>query len=107
MFETLKDLGVFQLKDLIDYKDGQLNKVLLEKNDNFRMALMAYDKDVVLPEHAACGDAILFALEGSATITYNNKEYQINKGENIRFERTIPHSIKANTRFKMALVVVI
>lgn len=107
MNESIKDTNVFKLKDLVSYEDGQLNKFFVERNDHVRFALMAYDKGVELSRHAACGDAIVFALEGNAIITYQGKEHEIKEGENFHFKKGIEHSIKANSKFKMALVVVV
>ena len=107
MNESIKDTNVFKLKDLVSYEDGQLNKFFVERNDHVRFALMAYDKGVELSRHAACGDAIVFALEGNAIITYQGKEHEIREGENFHFKKGIEHSIKANSKFKMALVVVV
>lgn len=107
MNENIKDTNAFKLKDLVSYEDGQLNKFFVERNDHVRFALMAYDKGVELSKHAACGDAIVFALEGNAIITYQGKEHEIKEGENFHFKKGIEHSIKAVNRFKMALVVVV
>ena len=107
MNENIKDTNVFKLKDLVSYEDGQLNKFFVERNDHVRFALMAYDKGVELSRHAACGDAIVFALEGNAIITYQGKKHEIKEGENFHFKKGIEHSIKANSKFKMALVVVV
>ena len=107
MNENIKDTNVFRLKDLVNYEEGQLNKFFVERNDHIRFALMAYDKDVELSKHAACGDAIVFALEGKATISYQGNDYEINEGENFHFKKGIEHSIKAITNFKMALIVVV
>ena len=107
MNELLKLNEVFKLKDLVSYKDGELNKVLVARTNGARFVLMAYDEGVELKEHAACGNAVLFALEGNATIHFNGNEYQISEGENFFFPQGELHSIKANTKFKMALVVII
>ena len=107
MNESIKDNTVFRLKDLVNYEDGQLNKFFVERNDNVRFALMAYDEGVELSKHAACGDAIMFALEGKATISYQGQEYEINEGENFHFKKGVEHSVKAISKFKMALVIIV
>ena len=47
------------------------------------------------------------AREGKATIGYEGKDYVINAGENFRFEKNGLHSVTADEKFKMALLLVI
>ena len=47
------------------------------------------------------------ALEGKATIGYEGIDYEISAGECFRFEKNGLHSVTANGRFKMALLLVL
>ena len=60
-----------------------------------------------LTPHRAPGNAIVFALEGKATIGYEGKDYELSAGECFRFEKNGLHSVTANGRFKMALLLVL
>ena len=60
-----------------------------------------------LTPHRAPGNAIVFALEGKATIGYEGKDYELKEGECFRFEKNGLHSVTANGKFKMALLLVL
>ena len=64
-------------------------------------------KAQVLHRTAHQGNAIVFALEGKATIGYEGIDYEISAGECFRFEKNGLHSVTANGRFKMALLLVL
>ena len=51
--------------------------------------------------------AIIFALEGKAVIDYEGKDYTISAGENFRFDKNGLHSVTADERFKMGLLLVL
>lgn len=102
--EKIKSGEVFALKDLVPYRKDSIVNMDVLSSSTTKFALMAFDEGTALGEHAAPGDAIVFALEGSATIGYEGKEYSIKEGENFRFEKNGRHSVKAEGRFKMALL---
>lgn len=58
-----------------------------------------------LTEHLAT--LSYFALEGKATIGYEGKDYELKEGECFRFEKNGLHSVTANGKFKMALLLVL
>ena len=45
---------------------------------------MAFDAGTGLSEHAAPGEALIFALDGHGIIGYEGKEYPIQAGENFK-----------------------
>ena len=64
----------------------------------------------VLPRYTwrpGSGSAIVFALEGKAMIGYEGKDYELSAGECFRFEKNGLHSVTANSRFKMALLLIL
>jgi len=50
------------------------------------------------------GEALIFALEGRAVIGYEGEEFPIQAGENFKFAKLGRHWVKADGRFKMALL---
>ena len=96
---------VFKLKEMVDYKESTIEKVEVVSNENMKFILMAFDEEQELSTHKAPGDAIVFALDGAATIVYEGEEFEIKEGENFRFKKDAEHSVKANERFKMALMI--
>ena len=74
------------------------------RDPKLKFVVMAFDKDTGLSEHAAPGEALIFALDGKGVIGYEGKEYPIKAGENFKFARNGTHWVKADGRFKMALL---
>lgn len=104
MNEQMKAGEVFKLADLVPYQEGRIVNMDIAHNDNMKFVVMAFDAGTGLSEHAAPGEAIVFALEGKGTIGYEGKEYPIQAGENFHFAKGGIHSVKAEGRFKMALL---
>ena len=65
---------------------------------------MAFDEGTGLSEHAAPGEALIFALDGQGIIGYEGKEHAIKAGENFKFAKNGKHFVRANSKFKMALL---
>ena len=107
MNNLVKAGEVMKLKDLIQYEDGSISNLDVASNSSMKLVLMAFDAGTGLTPHRAPGNAIIFALEGKATIGYEGKDYVINAGENFRFEKNGLHSVTADEKFKMALLLVI
>ena len=107
MNEKIKAGEAFKLKDLISYEEGSIANLDVVKGNGMKYVLMAFDEGTGLTPHRAPGNAIVFALEGKATIGYEGKDYELSEGECFRFEKNGLHSVTANGRFKMALLLVI
>lgn len=104
MNQAIKAGEVFKLADLLPYQDGKIVNMDVVKGEGMKFALLAFDKGTGLSEHAAPGEAIVFALDGEGIIGYEGKEYPIKAGENFHFAKGGRHYVKANGRFKMALL---
>lgn len=107
MNEILKPAEVFCLKDLIDYEKGSIANMDLASGSGVKLMILSFDEGCVLSEHRAPGDALRFALEGIAVIGYEGKDYAIREGENFRFDKNGLHSVRADGRFKMALLLML
>lgn len=104
MNDNVKSGEVFRLADLVPYREGSIVNMDVVANDALKFVVMAFDEGTGLSEHRAPGDAIVFALEGKATIGYEGKDYPIEAGQQFRFAKNGLHSVKAEGRFKMALL---
>ena len=98
---------VMKLKDLIPYEEGSIANLDIASNSSMKFVLMSFDEGTGLQPHRAPGNAIIFALEGKAVIGYEGKDYPIEAGENFRFEKNGLHSVTADGKFKMALLLVL
>jgi len=108
--ETLKNLNageIFNLKSLLPVQDGKIVNMDLVSNDKMKLVLMSFDKGCALAEHAAPGEAVIFALEGQGIIGYEGKEFKINAGENFCFAKNGKHFVRAAEKFKMALLLLL
>lgn len=104
MNEKIKAGEVFKLKDLVPYAEGKIVNMDVVHNDKMKFVVMAFDEGTGLSEHAAPGEAIIFALDGEAVISYERKDHVVCAGENFHFAKGGLHSVKATKKFKMALL---
>ena len=95
---------VFALKDLVPYQEGKIINMDLISDEKLKLVVMSFDEGTGLPEHAAPGEALIFALDGEAVIGYEGREHRIHAGENFKFDKGGAHSVTADHRFKMALL---
>lgn len=107
MNKVIKAGEVFQLKNLVPYQDGKIVNMDIASDDNMKFVVMAFDAGTGLSQHAAPGEAIVFALDGGGIIGYEGKEYPIKAGEQFHFAKGGLHSVKAVSKFKMALLLVL
>lgn len=104
MNNAIKAGETFKLSELVPYQEGKIVNMDVVHNDKMKFVVMAFDAGTGLSEHAAPGEALIFALDGEAVIGYEGKEHPIKAGENFHFAKGGLHSVKANGRFKMALL---
>ncbi len=104
MNEAIKAGEVFKLADLVPYREGEIVNMDVAHNDSMKFVVMAFDEGTGLSEHAAPGEAIIFALDGEGIIGYEGKEHPIKAGENFHFAKGGLHCVKATKKFKMALL---
>ena len=107
MNANVKAKEAFLLKDLISYEEGSIANMDIVSNSTMKYVLMAFDEGTGLTPHRAPGNAIVFALEGKAIIGYEGEDYELEAGECFRFEKNGLHSVTAEGKFKMALLLVL
>ena len=104
MNEAVKAGEVFKLAELVPYQEGKIVNMDVVHNDKMKFVVMAFDEGTGLAEHAAPGEAIIFALDGEGVIGYEGKDHAIKAGENFHFAKAGVHSVRADKQFKMALL---
>lgn len=107
MTDMLKPGEAASLKDLIFYEEGSIANLDVAHNDKMKFVLMAFDEGTGLSPHRAPGDAIVTALEGKAVIGYEGKDYHVEAGQSFRFAKNGLHSVTADGKFKMSLLLVL
>ena len=104
MNSVIKAGEVFKLAELVPYQDGKIVNMDIVHNRTMKFVVMAFSEGTGLSEHAAPGEALVFALDGDGIIGYGGKEYPIHAGENFHFAKGGMHSVTAKGKFKMALL---
>lgn len=104
MNQILESGKVFQLKDLLPYQEGKIINMDLINDPKLKFVVMSFAEGTGLSEHAAPGEALIFALDGNGIIGYEGREHPIKAGETFKFAKNGRHYVKANGNFKMALL---
>lgn len=105
MYKNIEKQKVLQLKDLVEYQDGQVVSRTLVQNDYVSMTLFSFDKDEEISTHAAGGDAMVTVLEGTGRFTVGGEVFILSAGDTLIMPRDIPHAVYGQERFRMQLVV--
>ncbi len=96
----------FHLEKFVDYAQGSVvSKTLLKKNTG-NITLFAFDQGQGLSEHTAPFDAVVHILDGEARITIGGQAQIVSSGEMLIMPAGIPHSLQAEKRFKMLLIMI-
>ncbi len=94
------------LANLIDYSDDSVvSKTILDKKAG-TITLFAFDAGQGLSEHQAPFDAVVQVLDGTGVFTIGGKPIEAVAGEILIMPADIPHSVKANQKFKMLLTMI-
>lgn len=87
----------------IDYsEDAVVSKTIIKKPTG-NITLFTFAAGEGLSEHSTPHDAMIQVFDGEADITIADKEFKLSTGECIILPADVPHSVKANVRFKMML----
>ena len=105
MYKNIEKQVKLQLKDLVDYQDGQVVSKTLVQNEQVSMTIFSFDKGEEISTHAAGGDAMVTVLEGTGRFTVNGEVFILNAGETLIMPKDIPHAVYGEEKFKMHLVV--
>ncbi|MCC6684768.1 MAG: cupin domain-containing protein [Bacteroidia bacterium] len=96
----------FTAVDSITYADKSVVSKTILKKPTGNITLFAFDKGEGLAEHTTPHEALLFILDGSAEITIGGNPNNLKAGEGIILPPNIPHSVKADEKFKMMLTMI-
>lgn len=95
-----------KLSELIDYQEGSVvsREIIAKKTGT--VTLFAFDLGQGLSEHTTPFDATVFCLEGEVVVTISGKPILVKKDEMVIMPADQPHSLKANSKFKMLLIMI-
>ena len=103
--DNIEKERVINLKDLVDYSEGQVVSKTLVQNELVSMTVFSFDKGEEISSHSAGGDAMVTVLDGKGRFTVGGKEYVLSEGETLIMPKGIPHAVFGLERFKMQLTV--
>lgn len=95
-----------RLTALVEYQGGAIvSKTVMDKTTG-NLTLFAFDEGQGLSEHTAPFDALVYIIDGEAEVTISGKSLHLKQGETVIMPAGQPHALRANTRFKMMLVMI-
>jgi quercetin dioxygenase-like cupin family protein len=90
----------------IEYSTGSVvSKTLLDKKTG-TLTLFSFDAGQGLSEHTSPFDATVQIIEGEAELTIGGETVIAKAGELVIMPATVPHSVRAQKRFKMLLIMI-
>jgi quercetin dioxygenase-like cupin family protein len=96
----------FTYSDLVQYQDGSIvSRTIIDKEEG-TITVFAFDSDQRLSTHSASFDALVEIVDGKAVINIEGKDFHLSKGEQIIMPANKAHSIRAEERFKMVLIMI-
>jgi quercetin dioxygenase-like cupin family protein len=105
MYKNIDKQTKLNLKDLVEYQEGQVVSKTLVQNDYVSMTIFSFDKGEEISTHAAGGDAMVTVLEGKGRFTVGDEVFYVEEGETLIMPKDIPHAVYGEERFKMQLTV--
>lgn len=105
ILKNIAQAEILNLKDAVDYADGQVVSKTLIQNDGVGITIFAFAKGEGISAHESKGDAMVTALDGTGKITIADKDFLLNAGETIVMPANTPHAVYGQENFKMLLVV--
>ena len=105
MYKNIEKQVKLELKDQVDYLDGQVVSKTLVQNELVSMTLFSFDKGEEISTHASGGDAMVTVLEGKGRFTVADEVFYLEAGETLIMPKGIPHAVYGEEKFKMQLVV--
>jgi len=94
------------MADLVAYQAGSVVSRVILKKGTGNVTVFAFDQGQGLSEHTTPFDALVHILDGRAEITVGGTPCDLRAGEMILMPANVPHALKANERFKMALTMI-
>ncbi|WP_181685217.1 cupin domain-containing protein [Halorhabdus salina] len=98
--------SVLELEALLDYQEGAIVSRTLVDREAATLTVFACDTGQTISEHTAPHEALLQVLDGTARVTIDGTDHELEAGESIVFPAETPHAVAAPARFKMLLTMI-
>ena len=94
------------MAEFVDYAGGAVvSKTLLDKKAG-TLTLFSFDQGQGLSEHTSPYDATVMVVDGEATLVIGGKPVTAKAGELVIMPAGVPHSLRAEERFKLLLIMI-
>ncbi len=97
---------ILQLKDLVNYQEGQVVSKTLVQNPHVSLTLFSFDRGEEISSHSSDGDAMVTVLDGVGRFTVGGEIFVVKEGETLVMPNHVPHAVYGEEQFKMLLTVV-
>lgn len=104
--DRIEKSNKFSLKNSVQYAEQSVVSKTVIKRDTGTVTLFAFSKGEGLSTHSAPFDAMVYIVDGSASITIGDTLHELEAGESIIMPAGIPHGLQANEAFKMMLIMI-
>ena len=104
MYKNIEKKVKLELKDLVEYQEGQVVSKTLVQNDAVSMTIFSFDKGEEISTHAAGGDAMVTVLEGKGRFKVADEVFYLEAGQSLIMPKDIPHAVYGEEQFNMQLV---
>jgi quercetin dioxygenase-like cupin family protein len=95
------------LAGLVQYQPAAVVSRTIISRPTGTVTLFAFDEGQELSEHTAPFEAMVVCLDGQAEVSIAGHRQAVGSGEMIIMPAHKPHTLKATTRFKMLLIMIL
>ena len=95
-----------QLAEVVQHQEGAVVSQTLLKEKSGSVTAFAFDAGQGLSEHTSPYDALLYLLDGQATVSVSGVAHLLSAGQLIRLPANAPHAVHSHERFKMLLIMI-
>lgn len=106
MSKQIEMSEIFSPVNHIEYAANSVVSKTILKNPAGNISLFAFDAGEGLAEHSSPHEALVQVVDGKAEITIGENTVIVESGQCIVLPANIPHSLKANEKFKMMLTMI-
>ncbi|MFA6526569.1 MAG: cupin domain-containing protein [Candidatus Buchananbacteria bacterium] len=103
---SINSSEVYKLAELVNYQSGAIVSKEIVAKPTGTMTVFAFDAGQGLSEHKAPFDAVVYVIDGQAEVFIAGEKQSVAQGEMIILPVDVVHSLKAEQRFKMALIMI-
>ncbi|QEH61530.1 hypothetical protein SCHIN_v1c03330 [Spiroplasma chinense] len=104
MFKNIEYSQIINLKDSINYKEGQISSKTITNSKDTNITLFSVAKNEEISDHTSTKDALLIVLDGKLKVIINKIEYLLKTDDSILMPANIVHSLHALEDFKILLI---